>query len=408
MIWRRVRSGRVLWLAAPLAAVIGVAVWLYTDSATSQAVKPAQAAPSALPPPAVGQAFRNPDQDSTRRSKVEVLQAQLREVQHRLDSYRAATRYPHESRPIAENPDQIRPFDPVSEDKPLRSGSGEPVSGLRVRTSQERVFVSGQESVLFTVGLYDEQNRPQELRVSRAVAYVVQSSPDANPPPPVAVQFEDKGTQGDVLAGDRVLSTRFQPSTQGFANTTGTIRVQLTLNADTGPSQTFFDIVYSPQVPATWAGSVRDTVDNGSLAFLLKAQVKEAGRYVVTARAYDAAGKPFALLTFNDEIPAGTQEIKLPVFGKLIRDAKPAFPITLRDVEGFRLYEDRFPDRAMMPRWGGVAHTSQMYAAGVFSDAEWSSEERQRYLNEFGKDVQVAQDALRAAMQGAPGVAPLN
>lgn len=342
------------------------------------------------------------DTDSTRANKIEVLKAQLREAQHRLDSYRAATQYPHESRPMAENPDQVRPFDPVTEDKPLRSGSGDPVTGLRVRTSQERIFVSGQESVLFTVGLYDEQNKPQELRVSRAVAYVVQSGPDANPPPPVAVQFEDKGTQGDVMAGDRILSTRFQPATQGFAGATGTIRIQLTLNADSGPSQTFFDIVYSPQVPAIWSGTARESIDDGSLAFFLKAQVKEAGRYVVSARAYDASGKPFALLTFNDELAAGTQEIKLPVFGKLIRDVKPAFPITLRDVEGFRLYEDRFPDRAMMPRWIGIAHTSQRYAASAFSDAEWSSEERQRYLTEFDKDVQITQNALQSAMGTQP------
>ena len=403
MIRGRVRSRRLVWLGVPLAALVGLTVWLLKDTARSDAIKPAQAAAlGALPPPAAGKTLPKADENDTQNSKVEVLKAQLREVQHRLDSYRAATKYPHESRPIAENPDQVRPFTPVSEEKPLRSGSGEPVAGLRLKTSQERIFVSGQESVLFTVGLYDDQNRPQDLRVSRAVAYVVQSSPDANPPPPVAVQFEDKGAQGDLIAGDRILSTRFQPATQGFANATGTIRIQLTLNADTGPSQTFFDIVYTPQIPATWAGTARDVVEQGSLAFYLKANVKEAGRYVISARAYDAAGKPFALLTFNDEVPAGTQDIKLPLFGKLIRDLKPAFPITLRDVEGFRLYEDRFPDRAMMPRWVGVAHTSQMHAAGAFSDAEWSSEERQRYLTEFDKDVQITQNALQSAMGSQP------
>ena len=136
-------------------------------------------------------------------------------------------------------------------------------------------------------------------------------------------------------------------------------------------------------------------MENGSLAFYLKANIKEPGRYVVNARAYDANGKPFALLTFNDEVPAGAKEFRLPLFGKLVRDLKPAFPITLRDVEGFLLYEDRFPDRAMMPRWPGVMHTSANYPNSAFSDAEWTSEERSRYLNEFGKDVTQAEDSIK-------------
>ena len=47
-------------------------------------------------------------------------------------SYRDATRYPHESRPISEHPDQVRPFDPVTEIKTLRDASGRAVKGLRL------------------------------------------------------------------------------------------------------------------------------------------------------------------------------------------------------------------------------------------------------------------------------------
>ena len=53
-------------------------------------------------------------------------------------SYRDATRYPHESRPISEHPDQVRPFDPVSEENTLRKTNGEAVKGLRLRTTQDR------------------------------------------------------------------------------------------------------------------------------------------------------------------------------------------------------------------------------------------------------------------------------
>lgn len=74
-------------------------------------------------------------------------------------------------------------------------------------------------------------------------------------------------------------------------------------------------------------------------------------------------------------------------------------PLRLRDLQGFLLLPDRFPDRAMLARREGVVHSSASYAAKAFSDAEWTSEERDRYLAELGKDV--AQ--LEAQLTPPPG-----
>jgi hypothetical protein len=111
---------------------------------------------------------------------------------------------------------------------------------------------------------------------------------------------------------------------------------------------------------------------------------------VVSGRIYDAAGNPFALLQFNDEVGAGAREFRLQLFGALIRDRNPAFPLTLRDVEAFLLMPDTFPDRLMMPRQPGVVHTSASYAATRFSPDEWTSEERERYLAEYARDAETA------------------
>ena len=398
MIQKGAQSGRVVWAVAPVLIIIALLVWKARDDADSAAQPLAtQGAVAATPPPAESkpvEGFGDKAQ-MARKDKLKLLQAQLVEAQQRLDSYKATTKYPHESRPISEHQDQIKPFAPISEDKPMRTQKGDAIPGQHLRTTQERVFVSGQESVLFTVALVDDNNRPLPLRVSRAVAHETQGGSNINSYPPVAVQFEDRGANGDAVAGDQILSARFQPATQGFATLAGTIRIEVYLQGDAGPGQLFFDIVYSPLVPATWLGGAHEAMENGSLAFYLKANIKEAGRYVVNARAYDANGKPFALLTFNDEVQAGAKEFRLPLFGKLVRDLKPAFPITLRDVEGFLLYENRFPDRAMMPRWPGVMHTSANYPLAAFSDAEWTSEERSRYLNEFGKDVTQAETSIK-------------
>jgi len=204
-----------------------------------------------------------------------------------------------------------------------------------------------------------------------------------------SVVFSDDGTGADDASGDGTYSGRLTPVSQGFQNYGGTIRLLVELTADAEQGVAHFDVVYTPDVPATWAG-VREALEAGSLNFYLKAQVRTAGRYVVSARVDDANGVPFALLQFNDEVAAGIREFKLQVFGALVLDKRPAFPLRLRDVDGFLLIPDKFPDRSTMARQPGVVHVSAIYARSRFSAAEWNSEERQRYLEEYGKDAETA------------------
>jgi len=304
-------------------------------------------------------------------------------------SYRDATRYPYDSRPIAEHPDQVRPFAPIAEELKLRDANGDLVKGMRLRTSQERVFVGGAESVKFTVAVVDEDGKTLPMVVRKASA---QSIPDSRAPIRVVqavVAFSDDGAGADDTASDGSYAGRLTPATQGFAGYAGTIRLLVELAVDGQQGVAHFDVVYSPDVPATWAG-VREALEAGSLNFYLKANVRQAGRYVVSGRVDDANGVPFALLQFNDEVAAGSREFKLQVFGALVLDKSPVFPLRLRDVDGFLLLPDKFPDRATMARQVGVVHTSANYARSRFSASEWNSEERLRYLTEYGKDADTA------------------
>jgi hypothetical protein len=124
--------------------------------------------------------------------------------------------------------------------------------------------------------------------------------------------------------------------------------------------------------------------------------VRMPGRYIVSGRVDDARGRPFALLTFNDMLGPGPNQIRLTMFGKLMRDQEVALPLTLRDVDGYLLKENADPDRALMPRLEGKVFTSQRHPLKGFSDAEWQSEERTRYLTEFAKDVKLAKNELQA------------
>lgn len=375
------------WLAgAGLAGFIAWWAWPGLASAPATVAGAPGRAHLALPAPAASAAASRPQGSPFTEAALRERLAQRTQLLSRLErarttlaTYREQTRYPHESRPIAEHPDQVHPFAPIRESLPLRfPGSKAAAPGVRILTSQDRVFMSGDETVSVGVAAQDDTGRPLPLTVVRAVAFDLPDPRHAAGRPQLALDF--------TSAGDGAYTARFQPSATAFADFSGTLRLQFTLSQDGHQGVVNFDVVYEPLVPAEWGG-IRDRVAEGSLDFLVGLDVRKAGRYVVTARVDDAAGRPFALVSFNEPLGGGAQVARLRVFGKLLRDAAPAMPLQLRDLQGFLLMEDRFPDRAMLPRREGVVHRSGSYALKGFSDAEWTSEERDRYLAELGRDV---------------------
>ena len=331
----------------------------------------------------------SPEGQRNRAAQLVLWQGRYERAEQVYANYRDATRYPHDSRPLTENPDQVRPFAIITEDTKLRGPNGEPIKGLRLRTTQEKVFASGADSVKLTVQAVDDTGAPLQLTIASASAQSVAESKVLAQALSTKIMFTDDGQGADNAAGDGTYSTRLVPSTQGFANYAGTVRVlaQLTANGQQGIAH--FDVIYNPDNPATWTG-VREAVEAGSLNLYFKVQVNQAGRYVASARVDDANGQPFALLQFNDDVAAGAREFKMKVFGALIHDKRPAFPLRVRDVEGFLLFENRYPDRAMMARQAGLVHTSGRYSVDNFAPTEWTSEERERYLAEYARDAERA------------------
>ena len=332
-----------------------------------------------------------------REEKIALWSARYERAEQVYNTYRDATRYPHESRPISDAPDQVRPFDPVVEEKTMRNERGDPVKGITLKTGQDRVFLSGQDTVKFTVQATDSSGKVLPLLITRAAAQSIPDGKQLAQQRTANLDFSDAGTASagavDDLAGDGNFSARLTPSAQGFAGFAGTIRVLVFVRADGKEGVAHFDVIYTEEMPAAW-GTIRDAQEAGSLNFYVRANVRVAGRYVISGRVDDARGQPFALVTFNEEVGSGAQEFKLHLFGALIRDKRPVFPLKLRDVDGFLLIPDKFPDRLMMSRRAGVVHTSGSYTAESFSPNEWSSQERTRHLTEYGRDLDVAKTEL--------------
>jgi hypothetical protein len=401
------------WMLAILGVAALVLWWLFGDDAAgatpaqsaasvAAASSAAQGAGSASLPTGItraanGGAPLSPEGLKAREEKLAQARARYERASQVFTSYRDATRYPHESRPIADAPDQVRPFDPVVEEKTMRNERGEPVKGITLKTGQDRVFLSGQDSVKFNVQATDSSGKVLPLLITRAAAQSVPDGRQLTQLRATNLDFSDAGSSSaggvDDVAGDGNFSARLSPATQGFAGFAGTIRVLVFVRADGKEGVAHFDVIYTEDAPAAW-GTIREAQEQGSLNFYLKANVRLAGRYVVSSRVDDARGQPFALVSFNEEVAAGAQEFKLHLFGALIRDKRPVFPLKLRDVDGFLLIPDKFPDRLMMARRAGVVHTSGSYTAESFSPNEWSSEERNRYLAEYGRDLDAARSEL--------------
>ena len=337
--------------------------------------------------------------EQVRRRELELWMKRLERAELTVARYRESTRFPPDSRPISEHPDQVYPGAFIESTRPLARLGGEPRPGsdTQLRVRQERVFLAGDESVRFSLAAQTGSGAPLPLRVTAAMAA---PPPDDTAPPtalgPVPVGFNDEGLDGDEVARDGALTARFQPARQGFARYRGPVRVEVGVRVGDEEGSLFFDIFYTPNPPAVFTGSIREALEGGSLALHVGVNVHAPGRYVVAGRVDDSEGKPFALVTFNDLLPAGPGEVRLTIFGKLVLEQRPAFPLKLRDVEAFLLLEDAHPDREMLPRLAGYVHTTRTYPPTAFSDAEWQSEERERYLAELGRDVNEARGEVEA------------
>ncbi len=379
-----------LWPAEPAPAPATAGATLLS-AAVASAPGPrradAAASQSGAPFSAAGLALRE--------QRIEQAQLRLAHSQQALNAYRQHARYPHGSRPAREHPDQLRPFDPIEEEHPLRTPGGTGMQGVKLLTRQDRVFLSGPESSRVAVRLQDAQGQALPLRFSRVVFQEVTEPGRTAQTVPRPLALLDDGQGADEQAGDGWFSTLLVPSLQGFGEFAGRLRLEVWMQYGGQPGFVYFDLIYSPGEAARWLPGVQEAVVDGSLQLTLRAEVLRAGRYVVSARVDDAKGQPVALALFNEELGRGEQAIPLSVHGLLLHDLQPAMPLRLRDVEAFLLLPDAMPDRVMLPRLAGVVHRTQSYPLTTFARTEWQSEERDRYLAELGKDVEQAKAELK-------------
>jgi hypothetical protein len=322
------------------------------------------------------------------------LLADLHTAAQAYCDYRAASRYPPGSRPMRENADQDRPNDLVVSTDPMRLDGGGTDERVQVQTSQSRVYLGAGETAAFALRALDADGKPLALSVTGALARGLGPASQAGG---AALAFADDGRGG--------FGGVLDPAQVGLTGFDGTIRTEVRYAVGGVAGTVLFDVIHTPQAPASWVGPVREALEDGLPVFLLALDVRQPGRYVVNGRIDDARGQPLALLNFNEVLVAGPNQVRLVASGKLLRDQEAELPLTLRDVDGYLLRDGVDPDRALLPRLEGKVADGAAHDLATLSDADWQGEERTRYLAEFGKDLAQARARL-AAFDPAVALAP--
>lgn len=331
---RRSRRRRIVPPLAILAAVLAAVLVLRWALAPGDAPAPARVAAQVraqgeqafFAPVKDGAGLPMPDGHAQRRRE---LLGNVQLADHTYCSYRQSTQYPFNSRPIAENADRAHPNAPVTEMRPMHLQDGGADAAVQLQTSQSRVYMASNEAVAFSIRAVDASGQVLPLVITRALAQGI-TYKGTRASAQVTLPFVDDGSGADPVPNDGAFAAILAPAQTGLAGFAGTIRTEVRYSVGGKNGALLFDVIYTPELPAVWSGPPREAVENGSLDFILPAEVRMPGRYVIEGRVDDAKGRPFALVTFNDVLAPGPNAVKLAVFGKLVRDQDAALPLTLR------------------------------------------------------------------------------
>lgn len=309
----------------------------------------------------------------------DVANKRLARARNTLEGYKLWARYPPTSRPLSEMPDLQKPHSVQPSTQPLAMKDGKVTQKGRVTLSQDRLYLVGDETAQLQITCQTPiEPGPCEMISAQAMSSQVGDQAVAVGPSPV--NFVDNG-KGGVIAS-------FTPAKEGFSSYHGPIGIDAQVRIGSEEGRANFQVIYTPAAPARFTGKIREVLENGSLCLYLQMDVTKAGRYVIVGRVDDAEGEGFGYLELNDLVESGLREVRMCVFGLLVLDQRAKTPFTLRDVEGFLLFENRDPDRELMSVLEGKVYTTKTYPESAFSAEEWQSEEKTRTLDEFGKDVE--------------------
>ncbi|MBI2388205.1 MAG: hypothetical protein HYV09_01200 [Deltaproteobacteria bacterium] len=400
----QVGARRTIWIGVAALAIVALVLLLWPGREPSKPTSPVVGSASTSGAPAVATADKvvaptpftaAPDGSAPEPPKT-IWQLRLNRAQQTLDKYLESTRYPPHSRPISEMPDLQTTERRVEKQLGFRKKNGTKRGDLRLNLTQSSQRIIADETLRMTIACVSGKGIEPSTVLSARSEELPSRGQTQTP-----IAFVDDGSHGDEKAGDQVWTALFQPATSAqFNGYNGDVQVPVEIRCSGDEALTYFNFFYTANVPARFTGKVREAVEKGSLALYLELEVKKAGWYKLDLRVDDANDTRLAFTSFDAELPVGLHEARFVLFGKLIVDYAAQPPFKLRDLDGYRFVADTSPDREYLKPTAGPIYTTKTYPAGTFSDAEWTSEEKDRNVAEFTKDVKEAKEKVADEQSG--------
>ena len=346
-------------LAAFVIALVGFVIWRMRREApvadARRSEEPAAIAPiaaprsPALPPIAV---VPNPELGVAGLSTDDPLTA-----------YKKQSVYPPTSRPLsAEHTDLLAPNKRHELPRPT-----EAKDGTELLFTADRYFVVGGETITPMLTL-TRNGKPVPYRITQAFVAVLDPKATADAPRyPFAL--------GKPFAPSIVPVTR--QAAMGLF-------VELEFTGITQRAK--IDVQYTPAagIPARFTGTFRDAIDRGSVIVYAQVEAARAGRYLIDCNLYDEQDRPVAWTRAKVDLVAGTQDVPLTFFGKVLADQHASGRFKIGQLRGARYVPDADPDLEQMAPFAGT-YVTRAFQAAELSDAEYDSAAKQdmiRFLTE--------------------------
>ncbi|MCB1141625.1 MAG: hypothetical protein KDK54_05265 [Leptospiraceae bacterium] len=259
-----------------------------------------------------------------------------------LDEYLEWAQYPPYSRPLSNyNYDLTEPFfvqeSPlVMVDKPEDKEG----NGYKCHLQPKEWAAIGLNSEMFiTLECRDKDNQVIPVKVDEARVF---REFDGQRFSSVKPDYNDDGRDGDEVSKDNIITFKWR----GMKVDWGQMMLEADIEyGDKKKSTVKASFFSSPGKPAEIGNVFREVIQDGSLVVYATVQVYTPGKYHIEANLKESQeGNYISYAVFDGSLKAGTQEVELIFFGKILKDKGYDGPYILTDVRGHRVNLPIDPD----------------------------------------------------------------
>ncbi|MCB1303040.1 MAG: hypothetical protein KDK37_02125 [Leptospiraceae bacterium] len=336
----------------------------------------------------------------------------------KLERYKKWAQYPPSSRPLyAWQEDLTNPFEFK---QPPRGVIQKPAEGCEMtkdgvpncdkpaQFAQEKCEMWAERSISVGTGDFhvylrcgDEKGNAVKIQDIQPKVYTKLFRQTKGTLPPIG--FGDDGENGDEKANDGIYTFLVRPT----ANDWGDMYLEADMVVNGNKHNQRAGWFSTPHTVATFGTNITDSLSQGSLEVRVPVTIKKPGYYQFDANLQQKDGKKefVATSSWQGKLEAGSQDIPLVFFGKILKDRGIDGPYVVRDIRGRRnnsavtpdMVEDSFrtgesvSGKQTEPLWEYIQpaedHTTTNYRASDFSGNEWNSEEKQNRIEFLQKLV---------------------